>query len=311
MSKEGGIPAEALLDLRRRLDELSPRHPGRQALIEGAARLFGVSRSTVYRALAGQLRPRGLRRADRGEPRKIARIELERYCEIVAALKLRTSNQKGRRLSTARSIALLEAHGVETPDGPVRAPKGLLHKATVNRYLQQWGYDHARMTRAPAAVRFEARTSNALWQFDISPSDLKAIEQPAWIDPNRKGLPVPMLFSVVDDRSGAAYQEYRCVYGEDVESGLRFLFNAMAAKDDEEPVLQGIPDALYLDNGPIAKSGVFNTVMERLGVIGRFVPRITVTTKNDPHSMRWRFSKPLFLRCKSALTLDRTRCRLR
>jgi hypothetical protein len=32
-----------------------------------------------------------------------------------------------------------------------------------------------------------------------------------------------MLFSVVDDRSGVAYQEYRCVYGEDVEAALRFL----------------------------------------------------------------------------------------
>jgi putative transposase len=41
-----------------------------------------------------------------------------------------------------------------------------------------------------------------------------------------------MLFSVADDRSGMVYQEYRCVYGEDVESALRFLFNAMAAKDD-------------------------------------------------------------------------------
>ena len=30
------------------------------------------------------------------------------------------------------------------------------------------------------------------------------------------------------------------------------------------------------------------------GVIGRFVPRITVTTKNDLHSMRWRFIKLLF-----------------
>ena len=107
------------------------------------------------------------------------------------------------------------------------------------------------MTRAPAAVRFEARTSNALWQFDISPSDLKDIEQPAWIDPERKGRPVPMLFSVVDDRSGAAYQEYRCVYGEDVESGLRFLFNAMAPKDDDEgPALQGIPEALYTEYVP-------------------------------------------------------------
>jgi hypothetical protein len=30
-----------------------------------------------------------------------------------------------------------------------------------------------------------------------------------------------MLFSVVDDRSGAAYQECRCVYGEDVKAALR------------------------------------------------------------------------------------------
>ena len=47
------------------------------------------------------------------------------------------------------------------------------------------------------------------------------------------------------------------------------------------------------------------------GVIGRFVPRITVTTKNDLHSMRWIFSKLLFLRCRSALTLDRARSRPR
>ena len=266
MSQDGGIPAEALLDLRRRRDQLPPRHATRRALVESAAGLFGVSRATLYRALAGLMRPQGLRRADRGEPRKINRQELERYCEIVAALKLRTSNLKGRHLSTARCIELLETHGVETPQGLVRVSKGLLHRATVNRYLQLWGYDHARMTRAPAAVRFEARTSNALWQFDISPSDLKEIEQPTWIDPDRKGLPVPMLFSVVDDRSGAAYQEYRCVYGEDAESGLRFLFNAMAPKDEAGQALQGIPEALYLDNGPIAKSGVFNTVMERLGV---------------------------------------------
>ena len=42
------------MDLRRRLDELSPRHRGRRMLVEGAAERFGVSRATVYRALAGQ-----------------------------------------------------------------------------------------------------------------------------------------------------------------------------------------------------------------------------------------------------------------
>ena len=48
-----------------------------------------------------------------------------------------------------------------------------------------------------------------------------------------------MLFSAVDDKSGVAYQEYRRVYGEDVESALRFLFNAMSAKVDQDNPLQG------------------------------------------------------------------------
>src|SRR5271156_2124150 len=75
-----------------------------------------------------------------------------------------------------------------------------------------------------------------------------------------------MLFSIVDDRSGVCYQEYRCVYGEDVEAALRFLFNAMTPKEEEGLVLQGIPKMLYLDNGPIAKSSIFQTVMAHLGV---------------------------------------------
>ena len=61
----------------------------------------------------------------------------------------------------------------------------------------------------------------------MSPSDLKRIDKPDWIDPD-KGEPTLMLFNVVDDRSGVAYQEYHCVYGEEVESALRFLFTAMA-----------------------------------------------------------------------------------
>ena len=63
MSQDGGIPAEALLDLRRRRDQLPPRHATRRALVESAAGLFGVSRATLYRALAGLMRPQGLRRA--------------------------------------------------------------------------------------------------------------------------------------------------------------------------------------------------------------------------------------------------------
>ncbi|GAA4249271.1 hypothetical protein GCM10022293_11950 [Azospirillum formosense] len=259
------VPAEALVNLRRRLDTLPPRHPDRLEILRSAAELYGVSRATVYRALQRQLRPKGVRRADRGKPRKLSLAEMERYCEIIAALKLRTTNKKGRHLSTARAIELMEEHGVETPDGLVKLPSGSLTRPTADRYLRAWGYDHMRLTRAPAAVRFQARRSNELWQFDMSPSDLKHVKQLLWIEPGR-GAPTLMLFSVADDRSGVVYQEYRCVYGEDAESALRFLYNAMAAKPEEDMPFQGIPEAIYMDNGPVTRSRVFQNVMACLGV---------------------------------------------
>lgn len=265
MSDGRRIPAEALVYLRRRLDTLPSRHPDRAEILRSARELYGVSRATLYRALQQSLRPKALRRADRGKPRKIPAAEMERYCEIVAALKLRTTNRKGRHLSTVQAIRLMEEHGVEAPEGLVRPAPGTLHKTTVNRYLRAWGLDYARVTRAPTAVRFQARRSNELWQFDMSPSDLKHVKQPLWIEPGR-GAPTLMLFSVADDRSGTVYQEYRCVYGEDAESALRFLYNAMAAKPEEDMPFQGIPEAIYMDNGPVTRSRVFQNVMACLGV---------------------------------------------
>lgn len=131
-----------------------------------------------------------------------------------------------------RILQLLVEHGVDTPDGFKKLTVGKLTASTVNRHLRRLGYDHQRMICPPPAVRFQAEYSHALWHFDMSPSDLKHLKVPPWIDPDRRGAPTLMLFSVVDDSSGVAYQEYRCVYGEDVETALRFLFNAMSRKAD-------------------------------------------------------------------------------
>jgi hypothetical protein len=60
--------------------------------------------------------------------------------------------------------------------------------------LRQWGYDHETLRRQPATVRFQAEHSNDCWQFDLSPSDLKEIKEPLWLQPN-KGAPTLMLFS--------------------------------------------------------------------------------------------------------------------
>ena len=78
------LPAEGLVDLRRRLSTLSPH-------------------SAATR-------------------------------QVIAALKLRTTNKQGRHLSTAEAIRLLEVHGVDTPSGFLQAPAAVLKKSTVDRY---------------------------------------------------------------------------------------------------------------------------------------------------------------------------------
>jgi len=67
-----------------------------------------VSVWTIYRALRELTRPKSVRRSDHGSTRAAPAATMERYAEIVATLKIRTLNKKGRHLSTARAIRLLE-----------------------------------------------------------------------------------------------------------------------------------------------------------------------------------------------------------
>lgn len=113
------IPAEALLDLCRRLDTFASRSPKCHLLMQETALRYGVSEVTLYRILRLQVHPWSLWRSDRGEPRALPKATLEPYCEIIAATKVHTSNKQGCHLSTAESIRLLERYGIETPDGHV------------------------------------------------------------------------------------------------------------------------------------------------------------------------------------------------
>ena len=132
MGRKAGIPAETLLSLRKWLETLPARAPERRQEVGRIAALFAVSPATVYRALKDLHRPRDMRRADRGKPRTFDTKEMTRYCEVVAALKIRTGNGKGRKLSTDRAIEILEGYGVDTPDGHVQAPPNTLKRSTIN-----------------------------------------------------------------------------------------------------------------------------------------------------------------------------------
>ena len=176
MAPSTSVPVEALVMLRRRLAALPAKHPDRQQLLLSTGTLYGVSRATLYRLLRGGGHPRHAHRADRGRPRVLSGAEVEGWCEIIAAMKVRTTNRKGRHLSTVRILELLEKHGVETPDGLQKLPPGKLTASTINRHMRRLGYDNERMTRPPPAVRFQVERVVA---FRHEPFGAEATRRPA------------------------------------------------------------------------------------------------------------------------------------
>src|SRR2546428_5573741 len=133
------ISPEALSDLRRQLEPLPPRSAERRHRIQEAAAFYGISEPTLYRLLRQRRQPRSLGRADRGSPRVLPKAELERYLELIAALKVRTSNGKGRHLSTREAIRLLEDYGLDTTEGRVQAPQGPRKTPPGKAHLKTWG----------------------------------------------------------------------------------------------------------------------------------------------------------------------------
>jgi hypothetical protein len=183
------IPEERLIGIKKRLDLLPPRSGEGKRVVKTFGELYGVSVNSVYRALREQGKPKGLRRSDVGKSRILPASEMEWYCQIIAAMKVRTLNKKDHHLSTAKAIRILEDAGIRTSRGLVQPHKGILKKTTVNRYLSAWGYDLRSLDVEPVATRFQAKHSNECWQLDLSPSDLKDLAVwPDWMDP-RKGRP--------------------------------------------------------------------------------------------------------------------------
>ena len=255
------LPTEVIVGLYQQLANLSAKNPNRKTSYRGTAQAFNVSLSTVRRALKNYRQPRSIGRSDYNRPRKISREKMLRYCELIAVLKIRSTNRKCKQLSTPRAIEILEDHGVEVEGKRIMPSKNLLTKPTVNRYLKRLGLTSKNFLCEPVVVRFQATCSNECWQLDFTPSELKRLPQD-----NEKESNSLMLASVVDDRSGVMYQEYHLSEGENVLMALRFLFNAMSPKPQKHLPFQGIPLMIYLDNGPVAKSLVFQRVCKQLGI---------------------------------------------
>lgn len=91
------------------------RNPERKAIIQGVGELYGVSVNSVYRALRDRWKPKGLRRSDAGRTRVLPNSELEKFCIVIAAMKIKTLNKKNHHLPTTEAIRLLEVFGIGIP----------------------------------------------------------------------------------------------------------------------------------------------------------------------------------------------------
>lgn len=257
------IPLEILYRLDEKITNLPHQGKLRRELIHEVAIRYQLSDSTVYRQLKKLMLHPNQRvvRKDKGCPKIITEAELYHYCQLVAAMKIRSMNGNKHILSTGQCIKFLEEYGVKVKDRTILASKGLLKVSTINRYLNQYFIAPDHILSEPTVNHFEAAYSNQCWQLDITPSELHRLPSQHPDDPRRL-----MAFSVIDDKSGVTCSRYYLAEGEDTLTALDFLYYAFSKMTDDESELYGIPDFIYTDNASFVKSKLFMRVMTKLGI---------------------------------------------
>lgn len=257
------IPLEVLYRLDEKLTNLPSNGKLRHELIQEVAKMYRISESSVYRQLKKlMLHPIDRKtRKDKGSSRIIDNELLYQYCQLIAAMKIRSMNSKKHILSTARCIKFLEEDGISIKGQIITAPKNLLKASTVNHYLNHYLISPDDILMEPTVNHFEAPFSNQCWQLDITPSELHRLPCQHADDPRRL-----MTYSVVDDKSGLSYSRYYLAEGEDTLTVLDFLYKAFSKILDGQPELYGIPDFIYTDNASFVKSKLFMRVMSKLGI---------------------------------------------
>ena len=121
------IPLEILYRLDEKITNLPHNGKLRRELVNEVALRYQLSETTVYRQLKKlMLHPKArLTRKDRGCSRIIKDDELHYYCQLIAAMKIRSMNGNKHVISTQRCIQFIENDGVLIKNRIIKAPKNL------------------------------------------------------------------------------------------------------------------------------------------------------------------------------------------
>jgi hypothetical protein len=172
-----------------------------------------------------------------------------------------------RQGATADAVRYAVRQGL-APEELLAVPLG-----TINRIAREVNWRET----ARRQNRFEAAYANQVHQFDASHSEhfipVKKVggEWVLKLRPRRqknkeKAEKVKVIaYGLTDDMSGYRLSRYLVAPGESAAGGISFLQWAWAKEAAHAP-FRGLPEILYMDNGPLARKAAFREFAKRVGV---------------------------------------------
>lgn len=286
-------------------------HGDRVAAAERLAQRYGVSRATIYRVAKRGGTPRE-RQPERPEYRDWTRI----------AVALAHSPDVGEPLPLDLAI---EA-GIDSGDLPPEAAD--MPIPTAYRLARQIGLtkQRRRSHRLDAdypmqAVLIDYSTSKFLLADREDGDDwiLRLHRRPVPASgyknrPLREHRKRVGVYALWDMCTGCVVARYVVSSGENALDALDFLCWALAQDKDPRLVLHGVPDDLWSDLGPLARSDAAADLLERLNialVTGKPYAKERMGGVEVSHKTRWRrFERALFLRGSDTIRLSALNDRL-
>lgn len=285
------------------------------AAVARLARLYDVSPATVYRAA-------GLGKTRR--PRQPAHPEWRRWVRIVVGFAHESPKPMPLDIALRAAVAAGDVPP-EAADLPLKTLERIRRECGLRPRPQR---THRLAADYPMqVVLVDASTSEHLLVDGDDAGDgdatrLRLHRKPIPAD-GYKNKPLPadrrrvLVFGLWDRCTGVVRSRYCIGRGETAIHAVEFLCWALARSADRRVVLHGVPDEIWIDQGPAAKSAPARDLIERLTgqppVLGEPYQKTRMGGVERPHRTRWeRFERALFLllRKGDTITLGELNARL-
>ena len=285
---------------------------GRTARRQQLARLYRVSPSTISKAA-------GLR----GTPRKrqAGRPEYREWVRKAVALAHKPWQRQGRPQPRIRPLSLRQAIRIGVEGGVLPPEAADMPLSTAYRLIREMGLKPA----DKRTQRIEGDYPMQALLIDYSTSEHLVVDRPdgddwilrlhhkPWSAGGYKNKPVKAdrqrlgVYALWDACTGYVIARYTVAKGENAPHAVEFLDWALGTEKDSRLVLHGLPDDLWSDQGPLAKSRMAADWFDRLGIAlitGEPYNKTRMGGVEQSHRRRWDFEQTLFYRDTETIRLS-------